>query len=246
MLCRRAIYEERADFAGAATHFVDAFWADKAELRTLTREQRRRLQRDQVDEFNRRYGRVSSRRKSSLFVALDDGDSILGCAGVEIEDPLDGTAVEPLMSNLAVAVAGRRQGLAQQLVRACELKARDDWGHATLALVVEERNLKARSLYSKLGYRVVAKDATATTLRPLSDGRIVTETTTTLTMRRNLIVPPLGLARPLAAVALVFALVSRSLPGLIQQNPLTAPLLSSATFVADNLRRLVDQFPPPT
>ena len=53
-------------------------------------------------------------------------------------------------------------------------------------LVVEESNKPARNLYSKLGYRVVSKDTASDTLVPTDDGRIAKQTTTTLTMRRDL------------------------------------------------------------
>lgn len=181
------IIEESSDFSAAATHFVDSFWADKATTRTLTREQKRKLQREQLDEFRRRYGRVSARRRSALFVVRDSSNQVLGCAGVEIEEAVDPV---PIMSNLAVAASGRRRGLAKRLVRECEKKSRD-WGLSQLALVVEERNTKARKLYAKLGYRVVQREKRSSTLLPLPDGRIVSETTTALTMRRNLLLPPI-------------------------------------------------------
>lgn len=201
------IVEEMYEFGAAATHFVDAFWADKAESRRLTRDQRRRLQREQVEEFRRRYGGASrsTRRRATLFV-MRDASGVVGCAGVEVEEPPLGGPGVPLMSNLAVAAAGRRRGLAKRLVKACE-KQTKLWGLNELALVVEERNERARNLYSKLGYRVVAKDEQATTLLPLADGRIISETTTALTMRRNLILPrvdPLIVSAGVAAFAVVF------------------------------------------
>lgn len=61
------------------------------------------------------------------------------------------------LSNLAVACAYRRRGVAQSLLRACEEIARD-WGFSELYLHVLENNLAARRLYRKLGYRLEQVD----------------------------------------------------------------------------------------
>lgn len=198
------IVEERADFGAAARHFVDAFWADKASGQ-LTKDQKSKLQREQLNEFRRRYG---SGRRSSIFFLAKENDEILGCAGLEIER-------EATMSNLAVAVAGRRQGLAQALVKTCEQRTRDA-GLTELGLVVEERNKRARALYEKLGYSAVSRDTLATTLMPLPDGRIVTAPTTTLTMRRNLLFPTMPFLTPIFSalagfIALPFSDLARRL-----------------------------------
>ena len=184
------IVEETKDFDAVARCFVDNFWADKSSNGRLTGDQRRRLLRDQVTEFQRRYGRKSERRQTALFVARSDSE-VFGCAGVEMEKDADGQQGAPVMSNLAVARTGRRKGLAQKLVRSCEAKTLD-WKQPALSLVVEEQNTKARRLYKKLGYKVVEKDAHATTLTPLTDGRLLLESTTTLTMRRNLLLPDIN------------------------------------------------------
>lgn len=176
------IIEERSEFGPAARHFVDAFWAEKGHL---TKDQRSKLQREQLNEFRRRYGTG----RSSVFFVAKENDQVLGCAGLEI-------AREATMSNLAVAVAGRRRGLAQALIKTCEQRTRDA-GLTELGLVVEEKNTRARALYEKLGYSVVSRDPLSTTLMPLPDGRIATQTTTTLTMRRNLLFPVMPLITPL-------------------------------------------------
>lgn len=232
------ISEETTDFVGASVHFVDAFWGDKAESERLTREQQRKLQRDQVEEFRRRYGgRPNPRRSCAFFVARNDDGEVLGCAGVEYEPALE----LPTMSNLAVAPKGRRKGLAKQLVKACEQKTKE-WGWKELALVVEKKNSKARKLYKKLGYTVISEDDMATTLVPLADGRIVSQTTTTLKMRRDLSLFSSATAKTLAAV--VLGTCGALLAGLFDANNRIAtippPLL--------DLRRLVldDVFPPTT
>lgn len=57
------------------------------------------------------------------------------------------------LSNLAVSKEYRRQGVAQQLLQACERIALD-WGFHELYLHVLEDNHAAKRLYYKAGYRV--------------------------------------------------------------------------------------------
>jgi ribosomal protein S18 acetylase RimI-like enzyme len=61
------------------------------------------------------------------------------------------------ISNLAVRPDYRRQGLAQQLLLACEQQVKV-WGLPELYLHVLENNHSARSLYGKLGYRLQTSD----------------------------------------------------------------------------------------
>jgi ribosomal protein S18 acetylase RimI-like enzyme len=63
------------------------------------------------------------------------------------------------ISNLAVRDRSRRQGVAQQLLQACERTA-IEWGFSDLYLHVVEDNDRARQLYSKLGYRIAATEET--------------------------------------------------------------------------------------
>ena len=72
--------------------------------------------------------------------------------------------------------------------------------------MVEAANRPARSLYSKLGYKVVGTDAEAETLVPTADGRVTKQKTKQLTMRRDLgagaaggLLAPVGLVVALAA-----------------------------------------------
>jgi ribosomal protein S18 acetylase RimI-like enzyme len=57
------------------------------------------------------------------------------------------------ISNLAVGAAYRRQGVALQLLNACESIALS-WGYKDLYLHVLENNHPARQLYQKAGYQV--------------------------------------------------------------------------------------------
>ncbi len=59
----------------------------------------------------------------------------------------------PYISNLAVSKSRRRQGVARQLLLACERKALE-WGFCDLYLHVLENNHQARQLYLKTGYQL--------------------------------------------------------------------------------------------
>ena len=178
------VEEESRDFLDVSSVFLDSFWADKAGSQELTAAQRRELRSGQLDDFRRRYAlRRDTRRKATLFVAKD-GSTIIGCAGVELDGAADENLV-PVLSNVATAREGRRRGVATTLVREAEKRVRE-WGCTEMDLVVEESNKPARNLYAKLGYRVVSKDTASDTLVPTDDGRIAKQTTTTLTMRRDL------------------------------------------------------------
>ena len=177
------VEEEARDFLDVSSVFLDSFWADKAGSQELTAAQRRELRSGQLDDFRRRYAlRRDTRRKATLFVAKD-GSTIIGCAGVELDGAADENLV-PVLSNVATAREGRRRGVATTLVREAEKRVRE-WGCTEMDLVVEESNKPARNLYAKLGYRVINKEQ-SDTLVPTDDGRIAKQTTTTLTMRRDL------------------------------------------------------------
>jgi len=62
------------------------------------------------------------------------------------------------ISNLAVQKNYRRQGIAFQLLQACEQMA-FDWGHRELYLHVLENNHAARQLYQKAGYQIKAVES---------------------------------------------------------------------------------------
>ena len=97
----------------------------------------------------------------------------------------DDSNLVPVLSNVATAREGRRRGVATILIKEAEKRVKE-WGCTEMDLVVEESNKPARNLYSKLGYTVVSKDTASDTLVPTDDGCIAKQTTTTLTMRRDL------------------------------------------------------------
>lgn len=75
----------------------------------------------------------------------------IGVRSLELWTP--GSYPHIYVSNLAVAPAYRRQGVASQLLIACEAIARQ-WGANDLYLHVLQNNRSARRLYFNLGYRL--------------------------------------------------------------------------------------------
>ena len=101
-----------------------------------------------------------------------------------------GHIVCPVLSNLAVASAARRTGLARVLCEACEAAALE-WGFGAIMLQVEEENTPARGLYTKLGYVEMwrVRDAPATRVEVDPDGggcRLQTTSTTLIAMCKPL------------------------------------------------------------
>ena len=145
------------------------------------------------------------RSPSALLLAEDADGAILGCAAIEVgvlsPEALDAqrlgragameAAMEqrPLLSSLAVSKQARRRGLAQRLCAEAEGLAKE-WGYPEVLLKVERNNGKARNLYRKLGYRVVAVDQEAE--RPVAGpGGVQFVPTVQVAMRKSLSgVPP--------------------------------------------------------
>uniref|UniRef100_A0A7S0PVC6 N-acetyltransferase domain-containing protein n=1 Tax=Coccolithus braarudii TaxID=221442 RepID=A0A7S0PVC6_9EUKA len=224
-----------AQLTEAASFFVEAFWEAGT---TTTRLQLGGRERDQIrsqqaDDMKSRYGElVGSRRlQSSLFVARDDADVIVGCAGVEaaLVDVREGRVLSRansealmaaqfngmsgrergefrkmdvlqlteallpeykvfgLLSNLAVALATRRSGLARRLCARCDEEAAR-WNLPAISLQVEEANEAARGLYEALGYREIFRDEEATALR-LQPGVATVASTLLLTDNNELLTP---------------------------------------------------------
>ena len=61
------------------------------------------------------------------------------------------------ISNLAVDVAYRQQGIGQALLERCEQQV-SDWNHQQVYLHVKSNNIPALSLYRKLGYKKNGSD----------------------------------------------------------------------------------------
>jgi ribosomal protein S18 acetylase RimI-like enzyme len=61
------------------------------------------------------------------------------------------------LSNLAVSRDFRRRGVAQELIKTCELLT-IEWGYTEIHLHVMGDNERGRSLYQKLGYELVSSE----------------------------------------------------------------------------------------
>lgn len=92
------------------------------------------------------------------------------------------------LSNLSVGPRSRRLGVAMKLCTEAENMARDDWGFDQMYLKVEKDNEAARRLYeNKLGYDLVASDASALGLRvDIKGGSFVEQQQETLTLAKNI------------------------------------------------------------
>lgn len=186
---------EEDDLVEAGKFFTDAFWAGKVGggAKTLTQSQSSSLERQQVLEFRRRYGKKMSNRdrRAELLLCRNGGGEFMGCAGLEIDniskaDGLSNRFSAPLMSNLAVGKKFRRRGIAEDLVKAAEDMARKQWGYNECYLYVEKRNTAAVKLYRKLGYRPVWEDNKAKTLVPTEKGQVRNEPTVIVCMKKKL------------------------------------------------------------
>lgn len=99
------------------------------------------------------------RPQYACFVAVHHGQdsrAIVGTVEVAIpeKDPWRSqTTYLPYIANLAVAPAVRRQGIAHQLLQACEDQAQQ-WHFPHISLHVMEDNHPARQLYGQRGYRL--------------------------------------------------------------------------------------------
>lgn len=171
--------------------FVDTFWTAKVEggARELTKSQRRQLLQSQTAEFNNRY--CNRNNPNSVLLVGYSGDTVVACAGVEIEKIPEGSLKgrvsnrAPLMSNLVVSRSFRKRGIAEKMVAAIEDFSRDNnWSECYL--YVEERNQAAVKLYKKLGYTAQWRDTDAKTLLPGSDGSLRQSDTVIVCMKKDL------------------------------------------------------------
>ena len=86
----------------------------------------------------------------SVLLVADDGDSVLGFAGVGERTHFSGER-EAYLGELVVAPDARRRGVATRLVAAAEEWATGQ-GLARLTLDTGTANAAARALYARLGY----------------------------------------------------------------------------------------------
>ena len=186
------------DYASAAEVFVEAFFlrkggaADvitKSELAYLNGAQKR----DMV-------GRYNKRGVCAMYVIRDDDTGkVMGCVGADVQtfkgtvplkratEATKGEVVDrPVVANLATAPAARRKGLAKKLMARIEEECKE-WGFEEAVLVVEANNSKARSLYSKLGYKSIGGEPdTPNIVINKETGKVVNGAVKTVFMRKSL------------------------------------------------------------
>lgn len=86
----------------------------------------------------------------------DTDEEIVGTVEISLRSPpswQSQVSKYAYISNLAVSQSCRRQGVAQQLLLACDRTAQE-WGFQELSLHVLENNHQARQLYLKTGYKL--------------------------------------------------------------------------------------------
>ena len=177
----------------AGKFFTDAFWTGKVGggTKVLAPYQSKQLTNQQISEFRRRYGaRLSPDKQSELFLCRNGNNALIGCLGIEVDtiQRSDGAnrVRAPLMSNVAVGRKFRRRGVGEELVKKAEEVARKQWGYDECYLYVEKRNTPAVRLYKKLGYRTVWEDDDCKTLVPTESGRVVSQSTVILCLKKKL------------------------------------------------------------
>jgi predicted N-acetyltransferase YhbS len=94
-------------------------------------------------------GKMNVDRVPVAFVALDDGDDIVGTASL-IFDDLEGDPRNPWLASVFVLPAHRKKGIASALVRTVEATARR-LGYSRLYLFTST----APDLYAGLGWRAL-------------------------------------------------------------------------------------------
>ena len=206
----RTIYSNE-DLDRAADFFVDAFWDSREN--GLGERERGSLQRDQLRDWQRRYGETvvpGPPEGNRLLLAEDWRGRIVGCVSVssgpyqrilesrindggfdprkgkvEFEEPArPRNAAVPLMANLAVARSARRRGVGKKLAVAAERHARD-FGYSEIVLLVEEGNTPAQKLYKRMGYQPLWKQGPVPKI-DVSEKGVRSVKTTNLAMAKSL------------------------------------------------------------
>jgi len=128
---------------------VEEFYANKPKLPFSASPRRVH---DEYRRLRTNFNRNS--QKHEMLVVQDENGQVCGYCdldGDDIKGLAPDTPPRPYLSDLAVASARQRQGIATQLMRVAECVARD-WGFDYLYLKVDQDNEKALKLYEKLGY----------------------------------------------------------------------------------------------
>lgn len=134
------------------------------------------------DDLNDRYkvGVDSARQKySSAFLLAEEDEDIIGCVGLDTQilnekkrtlikrpnkfsiNSLDNDdKLVMVLSNLVVRLDKRNLGHAKQLIKSCEIIARD-FLFKEVFLMVDSENIPAQRLYKKMGYKKIFQDNNA-------------------------------------------------------------------------------------
>eukprot|EP00900_Chrysochromulina_parva_P024784 jgi/Chrpa1/693/Chrysochromulina_OHIO_Genome00009334-RA len=131
-------------------------------------------------QLARRIG-IEDGREARLLVAVDPSTGALrGCVDLAVhlfdrlEQRFELTIDEmpengrkryswlPYVASLAVSPESRRQGIARQLMREAEHRARFEWGYREMCLEAACCNLDAINFYKRLGYTIVRSDVPGT------------------------------------------------------------------------------------
>ena len=107
--------------------------------------------------------RLVERPGHVVFGAFDDGDTLVGMAGLARETLIQ-TRHKGHIWGMYVAAAARGHGVARELLQAVLAHARETPGIAKVTLSVDTANLAAIALYESLGFVVFAREADAVRL----------------------------------------------------------------------------------
>mmetsp|Transcript_31877 Transcript_31877/g.57045 ORF Transcript_31877/g.57045 Transcript_31877/m.57045 type:complete len:335 (-) Transcript_31877:67-1071(-) len=184
-----------SQYTKVANFMVETYYMN-GDPKALPGGPRRRLEGDQVGDLRRRFVNAGIRDAAVITVEGEKG-KIGGCVAVCVTAftndgrldmdldriPYKGDTVAPVIANLAVSIPLRRKGLGRLLMQKAEDTCKE-WGYDEVWLGVEASNRRARSLYSKLGYKhrfTVSEPAVK-----VVDGAIIETTTKNVYLRKSL------------------------------------------------------------
>ena len=134
------------------------------------------------DDLNDRYKVVvdsAHQKYPSAFLLVEEDEDIIGCVGLDtqilnekkrtlikrpnkfnIDSLVNDDKLVMVLSNLVVRRDKRNLGYAKQLIKSCEIIARD-FLFKEVFLMVDSENVPAQRLYKKMGYKKIFQDNNA-------------------------------------------------------------------------------------